>query len=64
MRLDPRYLGFEQRDPFTQFVLRKPVKRFEGQLAGSIAARTGAVIIVHANRKIGLPALAVNTAKG
>ncbi|GAA4763884.1 hypothetical protein GCM10023306_06710 [Novosphingobium ginsenosidimutans] len=64
MRLDPRYFAFEQRDPFSQFILRKAVERFQRQLAGGIAARTGAVVIVHPRRKIDFPALAVNTAKG
>ena len=64
MRLDPRNLVFEQGNPFGQLILGQAVKRFERQLAGGIAAQTGAVVFVHPNYKIDLRALAVNTPKG
>ena len=64
MRLDPRNLAFEQDNPFGQLILREAVKRLQRQLAGGIAAQTGAVVFVHPNYKIDLRALAVNTPKG
>lgn len=62
--LDPRDLGFEQGDPFAQFVLRIPIEAFAGQLAGGVAGQTGAVIIVHRKCRFALRALAVNRTKG
>lgn len=64
MRLDPGDLCLQQHNAFCQLVLREAVERFQSQLAGGIAARAGAVVVVHPGSKIELPALAVNTAKG
>jgi len=64
VRLDSDDLCLEQGDPFSELVLREAVERFGGQLTGCIAARAGAVIVVHSVSRFGLPALAVNTAKG
>lgn len=49
--LDPDYLGLEQGNPFTQFVLRIGVKTFLCQQAGVILSQARAVIFVHALRE-------------
>lgn len=61
---DPDNLRFEQGDPFGQLILRIAIKAFAGQLAGGIAVQTGAVIIVHRERRFTLRVLAVNRTKG
>lgn len=47
VRADPGNLCFQQFDAYCKFVLRIAVKAFAGQSVGGIAARAGAIIIVH-----------------
>ena len=58
---DPRDLGFKQRDPRHQLVLRIGVEIFLRQLAGGVAAHAGKIVVVHGSGASQRAPLAVNT---
>lgn len=64
VRDDPRDFGLEQGDTGVEFVARKRVERFGGQLTGQIPLWARALVEFHCNAQCGAFVLAVNPARG